>query len=94
MVWSFIVLTIQGFLYYLFISGVDFPNFQTQETATTRAIFNWSLAFFAITSLIVLIELSREKDIVARLGGDEFAVLMNHVEKTIPIDSLAETIHN
>jgi diguanylate cyclase (GGDEF)-like protein len=37
---------------------------------------------------------TREKDIVARLGGDEFAVLMNGIEKNIPVDSLAETIHN
>ncbi|ARN73735.1 GGDEF domain-containing protein [Oceanicoccus sagamiensis] len=61
LIWSAIVLLTQSFLYYLFVSGVDFPNIQPPEAATAGAIFNWFLAFCAIVSLILLIELSRDQ---------------------------------
>ncbi len=61
LIWSGIVLLTQTFLYYLFVTGLDFPNIQPPEAATAGAIFNWFLAFFAIVSLILLIELSRDQ---------------------------------
>ena len=61
LIWSAIVLATQTLLYYLFVSGVDFPNIQPPEVATAGAIFNWALAFCAIVSLILLIELSRDQ---------------------------------
>jgi diguanylate cyclase (GGDEF)-like protein len=59
LIWSSIVLATQLFLYYLFLNGSHFPNIQSPEAATADAIFNWALAFCAIISLFLLIELSR-----------------------------------
>lgn len=58
LIWSGIVLASQCLLYYLFIVGFEFPNVQREEAYTAGAIFNWALAFCAITSLILLIELN------------------------------------
>jgi diguanylate cyclase (GGDEF)-like protein len=79
LIWSCIVLLTQAFLYYLFISGVDFPNIQPPEAATAGAIFNWALAFCAIISLILLIELSRgQLEVQRHLERENYRYMATH----------------
>ncbi|MGK0498751.1 MAG: diguanylate cyclase (GGDEF)-like protein [Oceanicoccus sp.] len=79
MLWSGIVLLTQSFLYYLFINGVDFPNLRPPEAATAGAIFNWALAFCAIISLILLIELSRgQLEIQRYIEREKLRYMANH----------------
>ncbi|WP_101758358.1 GGDEF domain-containing protein [Oceanicoccus sp. KOV_DT_Chl] len=79
LIWSALVLMTQVSLYYLFFNGFDFPNLQPAAATTAGAIFNWTLAFLAIISLILLTELSRgQLEVQRHIEKEKFRYLATH----------------